>query len=129
VKRSETSRWQNSTHHVQELRFNSNPKSVPRYRVDGFTVVDWREFLLRTNDVPAELLEKCPWDKFTGFDWAGLLFGKKKLGRYCPWKTFDKDDWRILLFFHPEYRKEFEVHSGLKDEDLHVEDPGPIGWL
>lgn len=97
--------------------------------VDGFTVVDWREFLLRTNDVPAELLEKCPWDKFTGFDWAGLLFGKKKLGRYCPWETFDKDDWRILLFFHPEYRKEFEVHSGLKDEDLHVEDPGPIGWL
>lgn len=97
--------------------------------VDGFTVVDWREFLLRANDVPAELLEKCPWDKFTGFDWAGLLFGKKKLGRHCPWETFDKDDWRILLFFHPEYRKEFEVHSGLKDEDLHVEDPGPIGWL
>ena len=51
------------------------------------------------------------------------------MGRYCPWETFDKDDWRILLFFHPEYRKEFEVHSGLKDEDLHVEDPGPIGWL
>lgn len=103
--------------------------TVPGGRVDGFSVLDWREFLRAANAVPAELLEKCPWEKFTGFDWAGLLFGKKELGRYCPWETFDKADWGILLFFHPEYRNEFEVHSGLKYEDLHVEDPGPLGWL
>ena len=101
----------------------------PGCRVDAFSVVDWREFLRTANVVPAELLAKCPWEKFTGFDWAELLFGKKELGKYCPWKTFDKDDWGILLFFHPEYRNEFEAHSGLKYEDLHVEDPGPISWL
>lgn len=104
-------------------------RTLPRRRVDGFPVVDRRESLRAANGVPAELPEKCPWDKFTGFDWAWLLFEKKELGKCCPWETFDKDDWRIILFFHPEHRKKFDIHSGLKYEDLSVEDAGPIGWL
>lgn len=105
------------------------PEAVPCRCVDGFSVSDWRQFLLKADDVPAELLEKSPWGKFNGFDWSELLFEKKELEQYCRWETFDEDDWRIILFFHPEYRNEFDIHSGLKYEDLHVENPGPIAWL
>jgi hypothetical protein len=104
-------------------------EAVLRCRVDGFSASDWRKFLLKAHAVPAELLEKCPWGQFNGFDWSELLFERKELGQYCPWKTFDEDDWRIILFSHPECRNEFDIHSGLKYEGLHVEDPGPIAWL
>lgn len=110
-------------------RPGSETKAVPCGGVEDFSASDWRKFLLKADAVPAERLEKCPWGQFNGFDWSELLFGKKELGQYCPWKTFDEDDWRILLFFHPECRKEFDIHSGLKYEDLHVKDPGPIAWL
>lgn len=111
------------------LRSDNELEAVSRCCINGFSASDWRKFLLKTHDVPAELLEKCPWDKFNGFDWSELLFEKKELGSYCRWETFDEDDWRIIMFFHPEYRNEFDIHSGLKYEDLNVEDPGPIAWL
>lgn len=109
-------------------RSDVEPEAVSRWCVDGFSASDW-QFLLKTNAVTAELLEKCPWNKFNGFDWSELLFEKKELEQYCRWETFDEDDWRIIMFFHPEYRNEFDIHSGLKYEDLHVEDQGPIAWL
>lgn len=105
------------------------PETVTRCRVDGFSASDWRKFLLKADAVPSELLEKCPWGQFNGFDWSELLFEKKELEKHCRWETFDEDDWRIIMFFHPEYRNEFDIHSGLKYEDLNVEDPGPIAWL
>ena len=110
-------------------RLHNEPEAVSCCCVDGFSASDWRKFLLKAHAVPKELLEKCPWGQFNSFDWAELLFEKKELEPYCRWETFDEDDWRIIMFFHPEYRNEFDLHSGLKYEDLHVEDPGPIAWL
>lgn len=110
---------------VQGMVLNIDPEAVSRCCVDRFSTSDWREFLLSANAVPAELLEKCPWDKFRGFDWVELL-AKKEWRKYCHWETFDEGNWRMLLYFHPEYRSDFDVHSGMKYEELHLEDWNPF---
>ncbi|MBQ7251651.1 MAG: hypothetical protein IJS32_03510 [Kiritimatiellae bacterium] len=111
---------------VQGMILNADPEALSRCRVDNFSSKDWRRFLLELDAVPGELLDKCPWEKFTGNDWVGLLCSKADFAKYCHWDTFETDNWRELLHSRPEYRSEFNAHSGLKYEDLDVENWEPF---
>lgn len=140
---------------MRALYVKAVPKSASGCRVDDFTAEDWLAFLETVGAVPEEILEKCPagkfkdcewcalltslptvpdillrkcpWNRFSGGIWADILSAKDS-GRYvghCPWEKFGEEEWRHILYYHPEFRDEFDAHSNLKYEDLHMDDWEP----
>lgn len=95
-------------------------------RAEKFTLREWVQ-LLRTDNVPPQILAKCPWNKFDGNLWSDILFAKDKdkYAEFCPWQTFDTDEWREILYFHKDCREQFDAHAGMKFEELHMEDWEP----
>lgn len=120
-------------------------------RPEDFTCEDWLTFFGNVESVPPPILDQCPWDKFDGYIWGKflesektkkyanrcpwekfdvkgwleiLLLSPETIGEHtahCPWKEFKEDDWRQLLYFSKDYRNEFEAYSGLRYEDLHLD--------
>jgi len=96
-------------------------------RVGNFTDSEWCSLLKSLPTVPDILLRKCPWERFSGDVWADILSAEnhERYLRHCPWDKFGEDDWRHILYYRPECRNEFDAHSNLKYEDLHMEDWEP----
>ncbi|MBR6021925.1 MAG: hypothetical protein IK066_05840 [Kiritimatiellae bacterium] len=140
---------------MRALYVKAVPESASSCRVDDFTAEDWIEFLQTAGAVPEAVLgkcrignftdsewcslltslpavpeiwlRKCPWNRFDGTIWADILSAKnsERYLEHCPWDKFGEDDWRHILYHRPECRNEFDAHSNLKYEDLHMEDWEP----
>lgn len=143
---------------MRALYVKAAPESAAQCRVNDFTAEDWIAFLETVDAVPEAILEKCPvekfkhhewcsllrslptvpeiwlrkcpWDSFGGDIWADILsaMDRERYLEHCPWEKFGEEDWRYILYFHPECRKEFDAHTGMKFEDLHMEDWEPDWW-
>lgn len=109
-------------------------KARPAYASPGlvkdFEEEDWGVLLRTLDDVPQPMLDQCPWDKLRVGFWTGVMSSDKtrKYLEYCPWESFGMEAWREILYYHPEYRDKFDVHSGLRYEDLDLENWEPDIW-
>lgn len=117
---------------VQAMILNWN-HDLSRCQFHHFTGKDWREFLLYfwMRDVPGFVLNSvfmpCKWSLLDGKDWSELLSKKPRIEfqHFCDWKKLDIDDWRTLLRSQPEFKDRFEPCTGMKYEDLDMEDSVP----
>lgn len=88
---------------------------------------DWCDALLEVGDaMPSAILAKCDWHLFTVRDWVKLLLSRKQYADKCDWMKLGKDEWQELLCVCPEFRPQFDKHSGLKYEDLQVDEWEPF---
>lgn len=115
---------------ILALLLKAKPEAASGSCTKGFVKQDWIVLLQTLDNVPQNILGRCPWGRFRATDWMSLL-SSEMAGKYadrCPWGTFDIDDWREILYGHKEFRKEFDAHSQLKYEDLDLDNWEPDWW-